>query len=79
MARFDSDNLFFVSYLITHGGTHLFWPGFGSSFLKALYYLDRSLPSSPSSSFVGFGLSFSLKVDATYDTALLIVPSAKVS
>jgi hypothetical protein len=47
-------------------------------FLKARNSLDRSRPSLPSSSRVGLGLSFSWKVDATYEMAPLIVPSAKV-
>ena len=42
----------------TQTGTAFCWTGLGSLFRKALNCLDRSHPSSPSSSFVGFGLSF---------------------
>ena len=55
------------------------WTGLGSSFLKPLNRRCRSLPSSPSSSFVGFVRSLSLKDDATNEMEFLIVPSAKVS
>ncbi len=51
----------------------------GSFALKARHNLDKSLPSSPSSSRVGLGRLLSLKVDATYETAPRIVDSAKVS
>ena len=53
--------------------------GFVSLFLKALYCLDIALPSSPSSSLVGFCPSFSLKVCETNEMAPLTVPSDRVS
>ena len=44
---------------------------------KAHNSLDKTLPRSPSSSFVGFGLSFSLKDEDKYEMAHLIVFSAR--
>ena len=44
---------------------------------KARKSLDRILPTSPSSSFVGFGRPVSLKDEDTNEMALLIVLSAR--
>ena len=52
--------------------------GLGSLLRKAQKSLDKILPTSPSSSFVGFGRSFSLKDEDTNEMAPLIVISARV-
>ena len=52
--------------------------GFGSLFLYALYCLNKTLPSLPCSSFVGFGRSFALKFCETYEMAPWIVLSTRV-
>mmetsp|Transcript_1184 Transcript_1184/g.2586 ORF Transcript_1184/g.2586 Transcript_1184/m.2586 type:complete len:216 (+) Transcript_1184:58-705(+) len=63
--------------LSTPIGSAFCWIGFGSSFLKARNWRDRSRLSSPSSSRVGFGLSCSRKVDATNEREFRTVLSAR--
>ncbi len=55
------------------------WTGLGSTFLKARYWQDRSPLSLSSLSQVGFGLSYSLKVDATNEMVFLVVLSSRES
>ena len=76
MALCVSVDLLLATSATTERGTAGWCFLFGSLFLKALYNLDRSRPSSPSSSLVGFCLSFSRKVEATNEMAPLIVLSA---
>ena len=52
----------FASSRRTPIGSAFCWDGFGSEFLKDLYRRDRSRPSLRSLSWVGLGLSLSLKV-----------------
>ena len=59
--------------LSTPSGMAFCWTGFGSPLRNARKSRDRSRPSSPSSSLVGFGRSFSRKVWATDDMVFLIV------
>ena len=70
----------FLLYIITKtwAGRAFCCFGLGSLLRKARKSLDKTLPRSPSSSFVGFDLPLSLKDEETLETAPLTVPSARV-
>ena len=74
-----SVSVLFLLYIMisTWAGRAFCCLGFGSLLRKARKSLDRILPTSSSSSFVGFGRSFSLKDEDTNEMALLIVLSAR--
>ena len=70
----------FLLYIITKtwAGRAFCCFGLGSLLRKARKSLDRTLPRSLLSSFVGLDLPLSLKDKETLETALLTVPSARV-